>query len=133
MKRSFEWKFTVVAILLVVALAPTQGLLGQVQAGRIVGTVTDPNKAVVPNAKVVITNTGTNQAQNLTTNSAGEFVLTPAEPGYLQCGDQRQWFRHVGSQGSASTGGAMCPRRRGTQIGDIATRVEVTAAVPLLN
>src|SRR5260370_19029083 len=53
----------------------------QVQAGRIVGTVTDPNKAVVPNAKVVITNTATNQAQALTTNGAGDFVLTPVNPG----------------------------------------------------
>ena len=48
--------------------------------GRIVGTVTDPNKAVVPNARVVITNTGTNQTQTLTTNDAGDFVLTPANP-----------------------------------------------------
>src|SRR5260370_16486589 len=53
----------------------------QVQAGRIVGTVTDPNKGVVPNAKVVITNTATNQTQVLPTNGAGDFVLTPVNPG----------------------------------------------------
>ena len=55
--------------------------VAQVQAGRIVGTVYDPNHAVVPNAAVVITNIGTNQARNLATNNTGEFVLTPVNPG----------------------------------------------------
>src|SRR5262249_54025523 len=55
--------------------------LAQVQAGRIVGTVTDPSKAVVPGARVAITNLGTAQLQTLTTNSAGDFVLTPVNPG----------------------------------------------------
>src|SRR5258708_12936898 len=62
-------------------LATLPVCFGQVQAGRIVGTVTDPNKAVVPNAKVVIANTATNQAQVLATNGAGDFVLTPVNPG----------------------------------------------------
>src|SRR5713101_7415184 len=65
--------------LAVVATSPVW--FAQVQAGRIVGTVTDPNKAVVPNAKVLITNIATNQAQTLTTNGAGDFVLTPVNPG----------------------------------------------------
>src|SRR5260370_34087419 len=81
MKRSVASKITIIAIFLVSSLVSIQSLLGQIQAGRIVGTVTDPNKAVVPNAKVLITNTATNQAQNLTSNSTGEFVLTPVNPG----------------------------------------------------
>src|SRR5258708_28239536 len=64
-------------------LATLPVCFGQVQAGRIVGTVTDPNKAVVPNAKVVIANTATNQAQTLTTNGAGDFVLTPVIPVFI--------------------------------------------------
>src|SRR5205823_11410163 len=66
-------------ILAILATSPVA--FAQVQAGRIVGTVTDPNRAVVPNAKVVITNTATNQAQTLITNGAGDFVLTPVNPG----------------------------------------------------
>ena len=65
------------ALLLLAASA----CVAQVQAGRIVGTVTDPNKAVVPNATVAITNTATNQMQTLTSNGAGDFVLTPVNPG----------------------------------------------------
>ena len=35
--------------------------MASAQEGTIVGTVTDPSGAVVPNAKVVITNTDKNQ------------------------------------------------------------------------
>src|SRR5204863_7980890 len=62
-------------------LGISQLSFGQVQSGRIVGTVTDPNKAVVPNAKAVITNTATNQSQTLLSNGAGDFALTPVDPG----------------------------------------------------
>src|SRR5260370_13706777 len=73
---TFVGQFVALAILATLSVC-----FGQVQAGRIVGTVTDPNKAVVPNAQMVITNTATNQAQTLTTNGAGDFVLTPVNPG----------------------------------------------------
>jgi hypothetical protein len=49
--------------------------------GSIVGTVTDPSDAVVGGAKVVVTNTGTNQTVSLTSNSAGAFSTGPLDPG----------------------------------------------------
>jgi Carboxypeptidase regulatory-like domain/TonB dependent receptor len=49
--------------------------------GSIVGTVTDPSGAVVGGAKVVVTNTGTNQTVSLTSNSAGAFSTGPLDPG----------------------------------------------------
>jgi hypothetical protein len=49
--------------------------------GSIVGTVTDPSGAVVAGAKVVVTNTGTNQTVSLTSNSAGAFSTGPLDPG----------------------------------------------------
>src|SRR4051794_30739369 len=64
-----------------VTLLTAATINAQVQTGRIVGTVFDPNHAVVPNATVAITNTGTDRVQNLITSSTGDFVLTPVDPG----------------------------------------------------
>ncbi len=44
------------------------------QEGTIVGTVSDPSGAVVPNAKVIITNTDKNQTREVTSNESGQFL-----------------------------------------------------------
>lgn len=56
-------------------------LLGQSEKGAIVGTITDPNGANVPDATVTVTNLGTNTSQTYTTNDEGLFTapfLNPA-------------------------------------------------------
>src|SRR5438445_13813849 len=67
--------------LLVVSVFAVSAAFAQIQAGRIVGTVTDPNKAVIPNAQVTVTGTATNQAKTVTTNDTGEYAVTPLDPG----------------------------------------------------
>jgi hypothetical protein len=132
MKRSVASKVTILSLLLF-ALVPIRSLWGQVQAGRIVGTVTDPNKALVPGAKVVITNTETNQVQNLTTNSAGEFVLTPAEPGVYNVTITASGFGTSEVRAVQVLVGQSASVDVELKIGDVSTKVEVTAVAPLLN
>lgn len=52
-----------------------------ISTGSIVGTVTDPSGAVVSDAKVVITNSGTGQALSLTTNASGAYNSGAIAPG----------------------------------------------------
>ncbi|PYX87569.1 MAG: hypothetical protein DMG68_11255, partial [Acidobacteria bacterium] len=52
-------------------LALSVGALAQVQNGSFTGTVEDPSGAAVPNAKVTITNLGTNLSVTATTNQTG--------------------------------------------------------------
>ena len=133
MKRSVASKIAIIAILLVAAILPMQSLLGQIQAGRIVGTITDPNKAVVPNAKVVITNTGTRQAQSVTTNGGGEFVLTPVDPGLYTVTITASGFGTSAVNGVQVLVGQSARVDVELKVGDLATKVEVTAAAPLVN
>ena len=63
---------------LILAVAP---LSAQTTAGSIVGTVTDPSGAIVAGATVTITNMGTNIAVKTTSDSSGEYVVTPLEVG----------------------------------------------------
>src|ERR1700674_3357053 len=63
------------------ALLATSALWAQIQTGRILGAITDPNKAVVPNARVSVTQEATGQAKSISSNEVGEFVVTPLDPG----------------------------------------------------
>ncbi|HLJ27957.1 MAG TPA: carboxypeptidase-like regulatory domain-containing protein, partial [Candidatus Angelobacter sp.] len=48
----------------------------QVTTADVLGTVTDNSGAVVPNAKVTITNTATNEPRSGQTGSSGDYVFT---------------------------------------------------------
>ena len=47
----------------------------QVNTADILGTVTDAGGAVIPNVKVTITNTATNETKVVNTNSTGDYIV----------------------------------------------------------
>src|SRR6185312_14736100 len=47
----------------------------------VLGTVTDPSSAVVPNASVTLTNTNTNQSRSATTDEGGRYSVVNVLPG----------------------------------------------------
>src|SRR5579864_380541 len=67
--------------LLVLAFTVSSWSQTTVGTGSITGTITDPTGAVVSGAKIVITNTGTNQSLNLTANASGAYTSGPLDPG----------------------------------------------------
>ncbi|MGH9404576.1 MAG: TonB-dependent receptor domain-containing protein [Terriglobia bacterium] len=68
-----------IAAALVLATAPA--IYAQVDTGSILGTVTDQSGAVIPNAKVSLTNEGTNFTVITTTGSSGTYTFTPVKIG----------------------------------------------------
>ena len=68
--RSTWSKWVVVCLL---AVSGNLSLQAQAVSGTIVGTVLDPNGAVVPNAQVVITLTGQSTVHTAVTNESGKF------------------------------------------------------------
>ena len=71
----------------------SQGLWGQIQTGRISGTIYDPNKAVVPNATVTVTNKATNVAQKIVSNETGGYVVPALNPGLYDVSVTAPGFR----------------------------------------
>jgi hypothetical protein len=57
-------------------------LLAQDSTGRAIGTITDPSGALVPNARVTVTNASTGVARTVTTGPDGNFqvLLLPIGP-----------------------------------------------------
>ncbi len=55
---------------------------GQGASGTLLGTVTDPSGAVVPNVAITVTNTDTNQATHVTSNQGGEYIAADLPNGH---------------------------------------------------
>ena len=105
----------------------------QVQSGRIVGTVTDPNQAVVPGATVVVTNTATNLTQTLKTNGAGDYVLTPVNPGVYHVEVSATGFGTAEISNIEVIVGQSARADVELRLGSTSTKIEVTSTAPLLN
>jgi hypothetical protein len=88
MKGFGTFAFLIVAVILVLSpLASAQ------DTGRIVGVVTDSTGAVIPMAKVVVTNVGTNASKALTTNEQGRLTANDLQPGEYRVEIEAQGFK----------------------------------------
>src|ERR1700759_2220414 len=125
--------YVLISLLLIGPQMITSTLTAQVLKGSISGTATDPQGAVVPGAKVTITNNATGTSQSTTSDNAGlfRFSLIPAGEYKLQ----------VAAQGfsSSTQSNILVAAGRDTgiglvklSIGEASTTVEVTAAAPLV-
>ena len=74
-RHSFQFVLAVCLSIFVVGVCYGQGLSGMT------GTVTDPSGAVVPEAKVTVTNTSTNVVHTAVTTSQGTYFITDLIPG----------------------------------------------------
>ncbi|HTK96106.1 MAG TPA: carboxypeptidase regulatory-like domain-containing protein, partial [Terriglobales bacterium] len=77
---------------------------GQAETGQIVGTVTDPQGAVIPGAKVIVKNADTNALRETVTNSNGLFTVTNLQPGTYQVKVEAQNFTSSTKQLNVTVG-----------------------------
>ena len=88
MRRAFLLTLSLVLSLAVLAS-------GQSSTGTIQGTVKDSQGAVIPDASVTITNTGTNLSVSLKTGGDGLFTAPSLEPGPYKVEARQTNFRTV--------------------------------------
>ncbi len=108
-------------------------LPAQVQSGRIVGTVLDPNGAVVPAAQVAITATTTNQTTSIQTNDSGSYVVTGLNPGMYSVRVTMQGFQTTAVNQVEVVVGQSARVDVTLKLGETSTTVDVTTAAPLLD
>src|SRR5687767_13186135 len=70
-----------IARLVLLGLLLTTTALAQNNKGAIVGTVKDPNDALVANAQVKVTSVKTGEVRTAATTEDGTFTVTNLEPG----------------------------------------------------
>lgn len=119
--------------LLACVLATVAPLLAQIQAGRIVGSVFDPNKAVVPGATVTVANKATNVTRRVTSGNIGGYVVPALDPGLYDVSATAPGFRTTVRSGVEMQVGKDLLLDIDLVIGETNVQVEVTAEIPLLN
>ena len=88
--RPFARFFGVLALL---SLLPAV-LLAQQNYGTILGTVTDPTGAVVPGVTVTVTDTGTGNTRQTTTDKDGFYQVLSLPIGNYTVGVEKEGFKH---------------------------------------
>jgi hypothetical protein len=84
---------------MLLAVVSATFVLAQNTTATLQGTVTDPNGAVIKDAKVTITNTQTGVAQTATTNSEGRYFFVALQPGGYSVSGEAQGFQKLTKQG----------------------------------
>ena len=82
--------FVIVAVLIAIMCSP---MVAQSERARIIGTVTDPQGAVIPGATVEATNIATGVATKTTSNSEGQFQVTELPIGSYRVKVQHDGFK----------------------------------------
>lgn len=106
---------------------------GQVQTGRIVGTVTDAQKAALPNATVVVTEASTNQSITVSTNERGDFVVTPLNPGIYRVTVSNTGFQKTAINAVEVQVGQSARIDVELKVGEVSSTIEVASSAPLLD
>ena len=102
--------------------------------GAISGKVTDPQGALIPNASVTVTNTGTNASTTVTTSDEGTFRLTSLQPGTYRVSTAAiSGFSGAKAENVVVQVGSTTPVDFKLAVGTATAVVEVTSETPVIN
>lgn len=124
-----RWLRTVTLLISVSAC----GLLAQSNRGGIGGNVTDVTGAVVPNATVTITNTGTGEIRHVTTDGKGDFLEENLDPVVYSVTVEAPGFKKDVTSAVKVNTSSMASVKVVLQPGNVSTEVTVEAAPPLVD
>jgi hypothetical protein len=86
-----------IGVVIIFALSGANQSAFAQESGQILGTVTDPSGAVVPNVTITVRNLGTNAVRTVTTGSNGDFVVPGLRPATYEVVVQASGFMtHTG-------------------------------------
>jgi hypothetical protein len=120
---------TAAFVLMLLCVTP---LRAQVDAGAILGTVTDASGSAVHGATVTLTNEGTSAALSTTTGNDGGYKFTPVRIGNYKLTITFQGFETVTRPHVPVNVGENVVADFTLKPGNVTTTVEVTAAAPVL-
>jgi hypothetical protein len=117
-------------LVVIVCLQFTATVSAQVVGATLSGTVTDPQGATVPNAKVSIKNLATAAVRDVMSNDDGLYSAPNLQPGPYEVTVSGQGFDTVVQKGLVLTVGAQETLNVVMKIGQVTQTVEVNSTLP---
>ncbi len=109
------------------------GAMAQIQNGQFTGTVTDPSGAAISNAKVTVTNVGTNLSVTTTTGPTGLYKFNELPAGTYQITTEAQGFKTTTNKGLVLNAGTIQRTDFSMQLGQTREVIEVTGEAAAVN
>jgi len=113
--------------------ALSMGAFAQIQNGQFTGTITDPSGAAIANAKVTVTNVGTNLSVTATTNATGSYVAKELPVGTYRITAEAQGFKTTTNNDLVLNAGTIQRVDFPMQVGQTREVVEVTGEARTVN
>ena len=108
-------------------------LQAQSERGTITGSVRDASGAIVPGAKVTVTNTATNVVTTVSTNDAGEFTAPSLDAGVYTIRVEKEGFRPAKTTGLTVSAATTVRSDSTLQVGTSTQAIEVQASAVQLH
>jgi hypothetical protein len=116
----------------VLVLTTSLSLYGQSTYGTVDGTVTDPSGAAISDAKVTLTNTGTQEKHTQATGDSGAYQFVNVIPGEYRLDVEKAGFKHFGRTNVVVQVQQDTHIDASLTVGQVSETVEVTSETPLL-
>src|SRR5438034_6802226 len=120
-------------LLLIFACLSAALLFGQSERGTITGTVADSSGAVVPKARVIVTNLNTNQVTESQSSDAGGYTAASLPVGPYTVRVEKEGFRPVVRSGIELNAASTVRVDVTLEVGTALQTVEVSASAQLLS
>ena len=130
--RQDRWSITAGLTSLAILSLLSLQLLGQGTVGAIIGTVTASDGSILANAKVTITNEGTNISRIVTANDRGDYVAADLNPGTYTVTVSAPGFSQVSSAGVVLSSQRTVRIDVGLQVGSVNSTVTVNGGAPVI-
>src|SRR5438270_8815669 len=128
-----NWIAALVLLFAFLLVAQASPVCAQTAAtGQIVGTVTDPSKAAIPQATVAATNIATTLVRTAKTNADGDFVVALLPPGAYSLSVAAPGFRTQTLTGISVDVATTATVNVRLQLGEATQQVTVAAAADIL-
>ena len=121
-----------VFVLLALALACATLAYSQAVTATLLGTVTGSTRAVVPNAKVTLTEENAGLSKVVQTNESGNFTFPDISPGRYSVSAESAGFKKEVRKGTDVAANSSVRADLRMQPGNVRKSVEVTASAPVL-